>query len=314
LSTAAFLGTDSTAWLFVARITSGACIGLLTGAATAWIVELHPGRDRVRANQLAAVSNLLGLGLGPLVAGPIADFAPPGLRAPYWIFLVLIALAALIAAFIRESVAKKERPSFKPHIGVPKDLRGAFVAPAIAAFATFAVLGFYTSLIPSVLPRAMHHSSHALAGGIVAMLFLLAGAVTAALPRALSPRTGMVIGIATLIPGVVLLVVADLARSLALLVSATFIGGVAVGFGYVCGLRVINELAPNDQRSALISTYLMVCYAAISLPVIGTGLLAAATGPDAALLVFGIIVTLLAAAALVFEIVSERMPHLGARA
>jgi hypothetical protein len=48
----------------------------------------------------------------------------------------------------------------------------------------------------------------------------------------------------------------------------------------------------------MVSTYLLACYAGIALPVIGIGLLAAATNLDTAMLAFAVLLLVLAMAAL----------------
>jgi hypothetical protein len=74
--------------------------------------------------------------------------------------------------------------------------------------------------------------------------------------------------------------------SLALLV----LGGVIAGFGhglvFRAGLAAVNAGAPAHQRAEVASSFFVVMYAAISLPVIGEGVLARAAGLRAAGLTF----------------------------
>ena len=75
-SSLVFLIPDSLAALFAGRLLSGVSAGVFTGVATATIVDLAPPTGRARAGLLAAVVNVLGLGLGPVLAGVLADHAP----------------------------------------------------------------------------------------------------------------------------------------------------------------------------------------------------------------------------------------------
>ena len=298
-----FLLARSTVWLLAARITSGLGIALASGASTAWILELHPRKDSAAATQLALTANTLGLAVGPLLAGILAEYAPAPLRLSYVVFLPLVLAAAVPIWFCQETI-EDAKPlagvSMRPRLGVPKEIRGDFVTPAIAAFVTFAVLGFYSALLPSVVSQSLHDPNRALAGGVVAEVFLVGALTIATWPR-VEPRTGMLIGLVLLIPGVVLLVAAEAAHSMLLLWVSTTIAGVASGLGYRFGLQRVNELAPEDRRSEVISSYLIVCYAAISLPVIGAGVLASATDPLLADTIFGGLIVLLALAALAGE-------------
>jgi len=308
LSGIAFLLAASTPWLIVARILSGFAIALASGASTAWILELHPRQDKAGATQIALAANSLGLAVGPLIAGFLADVAPAPLRLPYVAFLPLVLAAAALIWASQETIEEPtplKDTSLRPRLGVPREIRSSFVTPATAAFATFAVLGFYSALIPSLLGQALHISSHAVAGGIVAGLFLVSTAAIVAAPR-VEPRTGMIAGLLLLVPAIALLVIAEACHSMTLLLAGTAVGGLASGLGYRFGLQRVNELAPEEQRSEVISSYLIVCYAAISLPVVGVGVLSGATNPMVADAVFGGLIAALAIAALVFELRPSR--------
>ena len=85
------------------------------------------------------------------------------------------------------------------------------------------------------------------------------------------------------------------------LLVGTAVAGVATGFGYRCSLQKINEIATEDQRAEIVSTYLIACYCGTSIPVIGVGLVAAATNPVLADSLFAGIVALMTIVALLVE-------------
>ena len=70
--------------------------------------------------------------------------------------------------------------------------------------------------------------------------------------------------------------------------------GVAGGLGYRGSLEVINRIAPADQRSEVVSSYLIALFAGNSLPVIGIGLLSAVAGSLVAHASFAAVITALA--------------------
>jgi len=65
---------------------------------------------------------------------------------------------------------------------------------------------------------------------------------------------------------------------------------------------VVNAIAPADQRSEVVSSYLVACYLGNALPVIGIGFLSAATSSLVAHAVFALVIGLLAAGALVIGV------------
>ncbi|HEX5353942.1 MAG TPA: MFS transporter [Rhodanobacteraceae bacterium] len=295
-----FLFAGSVAWLFPARILNGFAAGLGAGALTAWIAELEPRGDRMRAAVVASAANLGGLALGALLAGALAQFAPWPLRLPWIAFLVL--LIAMFAALyaVKETVPQPVRTTaeleLKPRIGVPRDLRLAFVAPAAIAFAAFALGGFYAALAPELLTRSLHRGAPLIVGGIVA-LFFACGAATAVLGQRLRGRHAMVAALILLWIGLGLLTLAEALHSMTLLVLASIVTGAAMALGYRGSLQIVNEIAPEQQRAELVSSYLLVCYSANALPVIGVGVLSLPLGPENAHRVFAIVLVALASLA-----------------
>ncbi len=298
-----FVFAQGTWWLFPARILSGLGIALVSGAATAWIVESEPTEDKAAATQIAIGANSLGLAIGAFMAGILAQYAPLPLRLSYLVFVVLLIPVALVIWKTQETVHKPRslsEASIAPRLAVPREMFGAFVPAAVAAFATFAVLGFYTALVPTLLEKAFQNKNHAAAGGIVGELFLVGTIAIAVTPR-LRPQRGLLIALIALPPSLGFLVAAETAQSMSILLFGTAVGGIATALGYRCSLQKVNESAPEDKRSEIVSAYLIACYAGISLPVIGIGLLSKATGQAIADAIFAAFIGLLAVFALIVE-------------
>jgi MFS family permease len=300
MSTAAFLFADATVWLFVARALSGLSTGLAAGALTAWIAELEPCGDRTAAAVLASTANFTGSALGPLLAGSLAAATPQPLRVSYVVYAVLLVGTAILMLAPRETVCHQTDRvadlSFRPRLGVPKQIRMAFVPPAVAAFATFALVGFYAALIPSMLGDRLDQRSPIVAGAVICELFLVSAATIVATGR-LRNRIAMLSGLVLLWPGLALLVTAELVRSMPLLVVASALAGIAAALGYRGSLAVVNGIAPDDRRAEIVSSYLIAMYFGNSLPIIGIGLMADWVGSVAAHLVFAAVIAVLAATA-----------------
>jgi MFS family permease len=292
ISTVLFVFADSIPVLFLARILSGFAISLAAGAGTAWVAELCD--NRCTGASLTAGFTLAGLGLGPFLAGILAQFTREPLTLPFLALMVLALAAAVITLLVPETMKRPVRRlrelSLRPRIGVPRALIAAFTAPAITVFATFSLLGFYSALTPSLLEQALHLHSHAISGGIIFELYAVA-ALVLVLTQWLGARAAMLAGLALLIPALALLALAPRDHSLPLLLVGSAVGGAAVGLGYRGSLQLINELAPGTHRAEVVSTFLMFCYLGVSLPVVGIALMSAATTPIAAETAFAAIIT-----------------------
>jgi MFS family permease len=298
-SAVVFAAAASTAWLFVGRALSGFSTGLASGTSTAWIAELYGGAQRGLAARIAAAANFFGCAVGPLLGGLLAQFAFSPLRLPFYVYLIALFAIAVAILLAPETIKKPQRlgqASLKPRLGVPQNIRLQFVSPAVTGFATFALIGFYSALIPSLLVDTLHVSAPAVAGALVCELFGIA-AVTILFTGRLGSQPTMLCALAVLLPSVWLLVVAEIVQSLPLLLFAAALGGVSGGLGYRGSLEVVNQIAPADRRSEVVSSYLIALFAGNSVPVIGIGLLSAMTDTFIAHVVFAAVITALAGVA-----------------
>jgi MFS family permease len=87
-------GGHGVAWLFAGRLVAGFASGAGFSAGAAWIRELSAGVGAEHGPRRATVAMTVGFGLGPLVAGVLAQWAPARTVLPYLPHL-LLAIAAL---------------------------------------------------------------------------------------------------------------------------------------------------------------------------------------------------------------------------
>ena len=223
-SSIVFLLAHGLPLLFVGRVLSGLSAGIFTGTATAAIVELAPPEQRARATLLAAVVNIGGLGLGPLLAGALAQIAPDPLRLPYIVHLGLLVPAVLAIALIPEpdrirlpAVAAR-RAGGASRLGVPRELRPLFIRAGQAAFAAFATLGLFSAIAPSVIHELLGVSSHLLTGAVASLVFTASAIGQLGMGR-LDHTTALRFGCGLMIAGMALIAAALADSSLALLLA-----------------------------------------------------------------------------------------------
>lgn len=170
-----FVFAGSVAWLFAGRFVSGIATALSAMAATAWITELHPRDDKFASASVSSSANMIAFAAGALMAGLLAQFAAWPLQLSYVVYLgMLVAMAAVmlrVPETVREPVRRWERLSLRPRIGIPRQIRAQFLAPAITGFAIFALGGFYAALIPGLLRTSLHQQGPAISGAILCELF-----------------------------------------------------------------------------------------------------------------------------------------------
>jgi len=297
LSAGAFLLAQSLGLLLVGRVLSGLSAGIFTGTATATLVDLAPAERRGGATLVATVANMGGLGLGPLVAGVVSQVGPLPLRLSFWVDLGVLVPAAAVIWLMPEPVGDRGGRGLRPQgLTVPADIRPIFVRAALAGFAGFAVLGLSTAVSPAFL-GALGVSSRAEVGAVVFAVFA-ASTAGQALLEAVSQRAALLAGCAGLIVGMAVFAAALAISSLPLLIVGAMLAGLGQGLSFRAGLAAVNSAAPADQRGEVASSFFVVAYVALSLPVIGEGVLAELAGLRTAGLVFAGAVAALAAVAL----------------
>ncbi|MDT5112262.1 MAG: hypothetical protein QOE20_4152 [Mycobacterium sp.] len=302
-SAAVFLLADDVPLLLVGRLLSGFSAGIFTGTATAAVVEAAPPERRDRAAVMATIANVGGLGLGPLLAGVLVQYAPHPLQLSFVVHIVLVILAIAAVLIAPETSACTGRIGLQ-RLSVPAEVRPVFMTAATAAFAGFAVMGLFTAVAPSFVSGVIGISNHAVAGAMASSIFA-ASAISQLLARRIAPARAVAVGCAILAVGMAMLAVALHLSSLSGLIVAAVVAGVGQGISFSRGLAAVAELTPADRRAEVSSTYFVVAYVAISLPVVGEGLAAQHWGLRTAGVSFAVAIAVLAVVCLAAILVQE---------
>lgn len=277
-SAAAFIVASGVGWLFVGRLLSGLAAGLVTGTATATLTEMAGPTSVRRASVVATAAATGGLGLGPLVAGFFAEFAPNPTVLVFQVYLLLLAVAVVSLAVVPETVAERRRLDLR-FVGfrIPESAKRQFLAAAATGFAALALLGLFTALAPSFLRGALQVRNLALGGALVFLMFAASTVVQIVLGRQ-PPQSSTRLGLGLYIAALALIVGALKQASLALFVVSTVVGGAAVGAAFIGSLSAANRLAPSGVRGQVVSTYFTFAYAGLTVPVITVGFAAERIG------------------------------------
>jgi MFS family permease len=291
-SAAVFLFADDVSMLLIGRVLSGLSAGVFTGTATAAVIEAAPPTWHTRAAAVATIANVGGLGAGPVVAGVLVQYAPHPLQLSFVLHIAL-ALLAGIAVLVVPETSQRVGDIGLQRLSVPAEVRSVFVVAGLAAFAGFSVTGLFMAVAPSFVAEVVGIDNHALAGLVAASIFA-ASAVAQIGARGIAPYRAVAIGCAVLVAAMGIIVVALYLSSLAGLVAAGLVAGVGHGLTFSRGLAAVVERTPAARRAEVSSTYFVVAYVAISLPVVGEGMAAQEWGLRTAGVSFAVAVAALA--------------------
>ncbi|WP_168704627.1 MFS transporter [Gordonia paraffinivorans] len=306
VSAVVFLTAGPVWQMLIGRVISGMSAGIYAGAATTAIIELAPPSWRGRAPAVATAANIGGLGLGPLIAGVLAQYAPAPLHTPFAVDLALLALAFAGIWRLTETVAVKPGARLGiQRLSVPADMRAVFTRASIAAFAGFAVTGTFTGVAPTFLSSILGIDNLAFAGVVVFAVFA-SSAVTQIVVRRMPTDTALVAGCAILIGGTCLSTAGLVTASAALVVAGAVVSGIGQGMSFSKGLASVVAAAPHDRRAEVTSTFFVVAYVGISIPIVGEGLTARAWGLQEAGIVFNAGAAVLALLSLILTVAAVR--------
>ncbi len=259
--------------LLIGRLLTGVAAGLAAGTAITYLVELRlradPSASMVWARTIGTSISVGALGVGPLIAGCLAEWASWPLTLPYLVILGFGAVALVGLCFVPETGTPTRATADHPARRPPR----LPVPAAAGTLAAFAASGLFAGLTGLILADTLGRTSHALAGATLFLVFTC-GALSQLATISLAASRVLALGTASMLAGLGFLVasVRLSTPNLALfLVSGALIGaGVGAVFKGTTGI-VLEAAAPED-RLALTSRLLVVLYVGLSIPVVGAGI------------------------------------------
>lgn len=282
--------------LILARAVQGLCVGASTTTLGAAILD----SDRVRGPLLNSVSAFVGLMVGALGAGLLVTFAPDPFHLVYEVLFAITVLLIVLLWFMPETVSRKPGAlaSLRPNVRVPVQSRAALMLVTPANVASWALGGFYLSLMPTIVAATMGVSAPWVGGVVVAVLMLTA-AISVGVLRQLAARRLLIIGTTSLSIGVVFSLLGIQQHSTVLLFVGTTIAGIGFGSSFAGILSALLPTAEAHQRAGLLATFYVISYLAFSLPALAAGVSVPFVGLAVVAYVYGAVVIMLAIISLV---------------
>lgn len=288
--------------LILARAVQGLCVGTATTALGAAILDT----DRKRGPLLNSVTAFLGLMFGALGAAALVTFAPDPLHLVYEVLFGLTALMMALLFMMPETVSRKAGAlaSLRPHVRVPSQSRTALLRLAPVAIATWALGGFYLSLMPTVMATTMGVSAPWI-GGVVVAVLMLSAALTVGALRQSPARRLLILGTSALSVGVAVSLLGIWQHSVAGLFAGSVIAGFGFGASFAGSLSTLLPTAEAHERAGLLATFYVMSYLAFSLPALAAGVAVPYAGLDVVAYVYGAVVILLAVISMIASLRSR---------
>src|SRR5262245_5796047 len=300
-----FIAADSALTLIAARAVQGFATGLATATLGAAIMDT----DRSRGPVLNSITAFIGLTAGSLGGGVLVTYAPDPQQLVFAVLLALSAAEALTLWYMPETVTPKPGAlaSLQPHVTIPAKARRALIQVTPVTMASWALGGFYFSLMPSLV-RVATGVTLPVVGGLVVSALTFSGAMAVLSLRNASARSILSGGIPALVTGVAITLAGVQMQHVSLMLVGTIVAGTGFGAAFSGSMRTVLPNAAEHERAGLLSAFYVEGYLSFSLPAILTGLLAPIAGLPLAADIYGAVVVVLAVASLLAMLRPERKP------
>jgi hypothetical protein len=279
--------------LLIGRLFTGFAVGLVAGTAFTYLIELRlrqgASANLAGARNIGTAINVGALGIGPLVAGCLAEWVRKPLVLPYLLWIALGGLA-FVALTIAPETGKRQQDASS----AKRPRTWVSLPAAMATLAAFSANGLFAGLSGLFLATTLHNHSHALAGATLFIVFSAGVAsqlATAPLRASLVLTLGgisMLVGLALLVTSVRLS-----SPSLALFLISGGLIGAGSGAVFKGTTGIVLEAAAPENRLAMTAQLLIALFIGLSIPVIGAGIALdrGASAPNT-VLVFAIVVAI----------------------
>lgn len=265
------LGGSGAGLLFAGRLLAGVASGAAFSSGAAWIKELSaPSADGVDPGpRRLTVAMTAGFGLGPLVAGALAEWAPAPAVSPYLPHLALTLIAFPPALRAPEIRVPDGAAGWVRRLRVPEVRQRRFrtvvvpLAPWVFGSASIAL-----AYLPGLVEE--HLGGHALMfSAVVTLLTAAAGIAVQPPARRMARRGGdrlLRTALAVVVAGLLVATAAAATARPAMVIAAALVLGAGYGCCQVYGLAEVQRLAGPGRLAGLTSVYQAVSYLGFAAP------------------------------------------------
>ena len=259
-------------WLIIGRLAQGVGIGAVLGNATAALVELEAHGNKQRASQVASMALLGGLGLGPLIAGLMAQYLPYPTLLPYILEIFLLLIVLILILTIKDA---KSQSGTVFHIRKPTipQAKWSFISASLASAIVLAMSGLYFSLAPSYAQNILNTNNIAI-GGIISSTMVFTSVLVQYILWDRFPIRLEIFGLLSVIIGLIFILLTSTYHIFALFITGAVISGIGFGTTFMGAVNIINRISPEDKRGDVSSSFYAISYFALGIPIIGLGIAA----------------------------------------
>jgi MFS family permease len=255
--------------LVLARVVQGLATGAAMSAIGAGMVDI----DRARGAMANAVGPMLGSATGAVLSALFVQYLPAPTVLVYALLGIVIVAQAFGVLAIEETAPRRHGAlaSLRPRFALPVRIRRPMLLAAPAVIGTWALVGFYASLGPTLL-RTLVGSSSRLLGGLALFILASTGALSVFFTRPLTPSSLMKFGAPTLVAGSAVTLGSIAFASVPGFFLGTALAGAGFGAAFQGAVRSVVPLAAPHERAGVLAVLYVIAYLAMGLPAVIGGI------------------------------------------
>ncbi|BDH56507.1 MFS transporter [Tsukamurella sp. PLM1] len=272
----ALLDVTGLGTLVAGRALQGAACGLASSGMAAYAIDLAPDRPRWLAATVVAAAPLVGLTLGSVGSGALAEYAPAPEQTPYLTVLLALILCAVLVLLSPEPVARSTGAlaSLYPRVHIPHAIRPLLPASIAVFVATWALGGFYQAFSPTISAQSFD-TTNTLVAGIVFASFMAPYAFGGLLTGRLTPVGAQRAGILVFSVAVAGVVIGLRTGTVLTMIVCGMVAGAAQGAAFTGSMRRLLPRTSADERAGLMATVYLFSYGGAAVPSLVSGRLTA---------------------------------------
>jgi hypothetical protein len=192
-------------------------------------------------------------------------------------------------------------------------VRAPFARVSLTAAVVWRTLALFLSIVASYAGRILKTSDLALLAAIAALAPLASSGAQIAERFGRPGHRDQAIGLVVLAAGLLLVVGASPAGSLALLVAGGLAAGAGHGLAFLNAQQELNEIAPAERRGEITAAFIAAIYAVVAGAVIATGALDRRFSLPASMSAIAVVLVLLALGTAAWQLLTRESHDLGRR-
>ncbi|WP_290649500.1 MFS transporter [Aquisalimonas sp.] len=264
-------------WLAAGRLLTGIGTGVVTGTATAALVEMDPDNNWARSAVISALTLTAGATTGPLLSSGALHLGYWPLTAPFLVVVCLALGAIVLLATVRwpRHVGRRQ-PDFRlrqwrpTRLSVPRNILGSFAFAGAAMCLSWSAGSLYAALGPSLAAELVGIGDRALAGLYAAAFQFVAG-IGQFTARRHHPQQLLLAGPIILATGMAVCVTGIVLTSPWVFALGTISTAFGAGVTAMGAVATISREAPADRRGEVVSSFYVLAYLTMAAVVLGVG-------------------------------------------